>query len=74
MLFLKISAGFSHNICNSSMEGANCNTKLRKKFISVAVWYSFLQQPKELKKTKEEIIEMSKFEWSKLIIPYLNHI
>ena len=55
------------------MEGANCNTKLRKKFISVAVWYSFLQQPKELKKTKEEIIEMSKFEWSKLIIPYLNH-
>ena len=35
------------------MEGVNCNTKLRKKFISVAVYYSFLQQPKELKKTKK---------------------
>ena len=30
---------------DSSMEGVNCNTKLTKKFISVAAQYSFLQQP-----------------------------
>ena len=29
---------------DTSMEVANCNTKLTKKFILVAVWYSFQQQ------------------------------
>ena len=59
-------------ILDSSMKAANCNTKLTRKFISVAV-YSILFY-NNFTSTEEEEFSMSKFQLFKLIIPCLNHI
>ena len=68
----QVALGGARRTLHFSMEGANFNTELTKKFISVAVWYSFLQQTSH--RLKNNSFSMSKFQLSKLIIPCLNNI